>query len=85
MELFWGQHQRGAAFGVMGSWPAALPPHHPSSPGTAAASEPSTLRTSGFFMTSSHHTRKRRKAFLVGKEDLLQKHLRDGLLKQFPL
>lgn len=63
MEL----HRRGAALGLAGSWPAALPPRHPSSPGTAAASEPSTLSTSGFLMTSSHHTSKRSKAFLVGK------------------
>lgn len=53
VEQVWGQHQRGAVPGVMGSWPATLPPHRPSSPGTAAASEPSMSSTSGFPMATS--------------------------------
>ena len=77
-EQVCGQHQRGAAPGAMGSRPAALPPHHPSSPGAAAASEPSVSSISGFPMASSCHIGKRSNAFLVRKEDLLQKHLEMG-------
>lgn len=52
-EQVWRQHQQGAVPGVMGSRPATLPPHRPSSPGTAAASEPSMSSTSGFAMATS--------------------------------
>lgn len=83
MEQVWGQHQWGSEPGAMATWPAALPLHHPSSPGAAAASEPSMLSRSGFPMAGSYCIGKRSKAFLVGKEDL-QKDLEPGCWSSSP-
>lgn len=80
-EQVWRQHQQGAVPGVMGSRPATLPPHRPSSPGTAAASEPFHVK---HIWLRHGHIGKRNKAFLLGKEHLLQKHLEKGCWTNSP-